>query len=34
MSPGAQSMGQICDLLIQKAVQSTELEACTVCESG
>ncbi len=34
MSPGAQSMGQICSLFIQKVVQSTEPEACAVYESG
>ncbi len=34
MSPGAQSIGQMCDLLIQKVAQSTEPEACAVYESG
>ncbi len=34
MSPGAQSMGQKCSLLIQKVVQSTEPEACAVSKSG
>ncbi len=34
MSPGAQSIGQMCSLLIQKVVQSTEPEACAVYKSG
>ncbi len=33
MSPGAQSIGQICNLLIKKVVQSIEPEACVVYES-
>ncbi len=34
MSPGAQSMGLMCSLLIKKVVQSTEPEAHAVYESG
>ncbi len=34
MSPGAQPMAQICCVLIQKVMQSTEPEACAVYESG
>ncbi len=34
MSPGAQSICQTCDLLIQKVEQFIEPEACKVYESG
>ncbi len=32
MSPGAQSIDHICDLLMKKVVQSIEPEACAVYE--
>ncbi len=34
MSPGAQSMGQMCSLLIKKVVQPTEPEVWAVYELG
>ncbi len=34
MSPGAQSIGQMCSLLIQKVEQTREPEARAVYESG